>query len=79
MKKRPAKPIEDKKHRAPGEQEPFSAIRLAPKLTAAIDKWAKRMASLRAQKQFAGFSSLDWRHHSHYAGEILKPHPRHST
>jgi Ribbon-helix-helix protein, copG family len=41
MKKRPAKPIEDKKHRAPGEQEPFSAIRLAPKLTAAIDKWGE--------------------------------------
>src|ERR1043166_5511058 len=38
MKKRPAKPIEDKKHRAPREQEPFSAIRLASKLTAAIDK-----------------------------------------
>ena len=41
MKKRPAKPIEDKKHRAPREQEPFSAIRLASKLTAAIDKWGE--------------------------------------
>ena len=39
--KRPAKPIEDKKRRAPREQEPFSAIRLAPKLTAAIDKWGE--------------------------------------
>ena len=41
MKKRRAKPIEDKKHRAPREQEPFSAIRLASKLTAAIDKWGE--------------------------------------
>jgi hypothetical protein len=40
MKKRPAKPIEDKKHRAPIEQEPFSAIRLAPRLTE-IDKWGE--------------------------------------
>src|SRR5690242_21845730 len=41
MKKRPAKPIEDKKHRAPREEEPFSAIRLASKLTAAIVKWGE--------------------------------------
>ena len=41
MKKRPAKPIEDKKQRASREQEPFSAIRLASKLTAAIDKWGE--------------------------------------
>ena len=41
MKKHPAKPIEDKRHRAPREQEPFSAIRLASKLTSAIDKWGE--------------------------------------
>ena len=39
--KRPTKSIEDKKDRAPPEQDPFSAIRLSPKLTAAIDKWAE--------------------------------------
>jgi hypothetical protein len=39
--KRPTKPIENKKDRAPPEQDPFSAIRLSPKLTAAIDKWAE--------------------------------------
>jgi len=41
MIKRAAKPITDKKHRAPRGQEPFSAIRLPPKLTAAIDKWGE--------------------------------------
>ena len=39
--KRPTKSIENKKDRAPPEQDPFSAIRLSPKLTAAIDKWAE--------------------------------------
>jgi Arc/MetJ-type ribon-helix-helix transcriptional regulator len=40
--KRPTKSIENKKNRAPPEQDPFSAIRLSPKLTAAIDKWAEK-------------------------------------
>jgi Arc/MetJ-type ribon-helix-helix transcriptional regulator len=39
--KRPTKPIENKKDRARQEQDPFSTIRLSPKLTAAIDKWAE--------------------------------------
>jgi hypothetical protein len=39
--KRPTKPIENKKDRASPEQDPFSAVRLSPKLTAAIDKWAE--------------------------------------
>ena len=39
--KRPTKSIENKKDRAPPQQDPFSAIRLSPKLTAAIDKWAE--------------------------------------
>jgi hypothetical protein len=48
--KRPTKSIENKKDRAPPEQDPFSAIRLSPKLTAAIDKWAEEN---RVRKQFA--------------------------
>ena len=39
--KRPAKPIQNKKDRAPTPEEPFSAIQLPAKLTAAIDKWAE--------------------------------------
>ena len=39
--KRPTKSIENKKDRAPPQQDPFSAIRLSPKLTAAIDNWAE--------------------------------------
>jgi hypothetical protein len=39
--KRPAKPIQNKKDRAPTPEEPFSAIQLSTNLTAAIDKWAE--------------------------------------
>ena len=39
--KRPAKPIQNKKDRAPTPKEPFSAVQLPAKLTAAIDKWAE--------------------------------------
>jgi Arc/MetJ-type ribon-helix-helix transcriptional regulator len=41
MKKGPTNPIQGQKHRAPREKEPFSAIRLASKLTAEIDKWGE--------------------------------------
>jgi len=39
--KLPAKPIQNKKDRAATPEEPFSAIQLPSKLTAAIDKWAE--------------------------------------
>jgi Arc/MetJ-type ribon-helix-helix transcriptional regulator len=39
--KRSRNPSENTKDRAPSEQDPFSAIRLSPKLTAAIDNWAE--------------------------------------
>jgi Arc/MetJ-type ribon-helix-helix transcriptional regulator len=39
--KRPAKPIQKKKDRVPTQGEPFSAVQLPAKLTAAIDKWAE--------------------------------------
>jgi hypothetical protein len=38
---RPAKRPGSKKDRVPREEAPLSGIRLAPKLTAAIDKWAE--------------------------------------
>lgn len=38
--KRPPKPIQNKKDRASTPEEPFSAVQLPAKLTAAIDKWA---------------------------------------
>src|SRR5262249_29661448 len=37
--KRPPKPIQNKKDRASTPEEPFSAVQLPAKLTAAIDKW----------------------------------------
>src|SRR5262245_46476064 len=39
--KRRAKPIGDKKHLGPAAKEPSSAIRLGPKLAAAIDRWGE--------------------------------------
>ena len=70
---RPAKPME-----AVG-QDPFSAIRLPSKLTAAIDKWTEENGITSIPKPSADLSNLGLRRHSHCGGGTLKLHRRHSN